>query len=150
MAAEKYRVRIVDQTVRAIIPGTGPQGPAGPTGAPGGSSVTYPAGEALLAGRVVIIDAGEAFYFQPTLSSHYGRAYGITIAAASLGNDVDIQVAGEISNAAFSFSPDIQLFVDADGEIVDAPPSALIVQKAGIGSGTQKMKIDFSISILTI
>lgn len=147
--AEKYRVRIVQNTIRATVPGQGPQGPQGIPGPAGGTAVTYPAGEDLEAGRVVIIDADEAFYFQPSLSAHYGRAFGITTAAATTGNSATIQIAGEIENAAFTFSADIQLFVDTDGVIIDAPPAALIHQKAGIGVGTDKMKIDFSYALQT-
>lgn len=124
-------------------------GPRGATGAPGGSSVTYPAGEVLAAGRVVIIDGGEAFYFQPSDATHQGRAYGVTLSAAALGANVSIQISGEVEHAAFTFGADAALYVYNNGIIVDTPPAATLVQGAGVASGAGKMKIDLSKSILT-
>lgn len=123
----------------------GPQGPPGPAG---GSSVVYPAGETLGAGRVVIINGGEAFYFQPTNILHHGRAYGITTAAATIGASATIQILGEISHAAFTFSADKNLFVYTNGIIVDTNPNLSITQIAGVSSGGTTMKIDLSISII--
>ena len=60
----------------------GPQGPPGPAG---GSAVTWPAGENLSAGRVVIIEGGSAYHFQPGNVAHQGRAYGVTTTAATAG-----------------------------------------------------------------
>lgn len=147
--AEKYRVRIVQQNVRATIAGTGPQGATGPTGPAGGSAVTYTAGENLSAGRVVIIEGGEAFYFQPSDTTHQGRAYGITTAAANTGESATIQISGEITNPAFTFAADSILYVFNNGIIVDTAPTVNVLQVAGVSSGSTKMRIDFSISILT-
>lgn len=124
-------------------------GPRGATGAPGGSAVTYTAGEALAAGRVVIIDGGEAWLFQPSDPTHQGRAYGITISSANLGASASIQIGGEIENAAFTFAADAPLYVYNNGIIVDTAPNTTIIQGAGVASGTGKMRIDFSKSILT-
>lgn len=123
-------------------------GPRGATGAPGGSSVTYPAGEALAAGRVVIIEGGEAFYFQPSDATHQGRAYGVTLAAAALGANVEIQIGGEVEHAAFTFGADAALYVYDNGIIVDTAPNTTIIQGAGVAAAAGKMKIDFSKSVL--
>ena len=124
----------------------GPQGPAGPEG---GSAVTYQAGENLSTGRVVVIDGAEAFYFQPDDLTHVGRAFGVTVTSATVGNDVDIQVSGIVQDAAFGFADDMLLWVDADGEIVDTQPSGTsIIQKAGVSAEDKKMRIDLSICIL--
>ena len=126
--------------------GTGPTGPAGPAG---GSFVTYPAGQNLSSGRAVIIDGGEAFYYQPSDDLHAGRMFGVTITSATTGNDVDIQVVGEVTDAAFSFAVDKTLWVGANGEIFDTPQSGN-TQKAGISTGADKMKLDFSVQIITL
>lgn len=128
----------------------GTQGPQGPAGPAGGSTVTYPAGETLSAGRVVIIDGGEAFYFQPSDPTHSGRAFGITTTSATAGNNVNIQVLGEATDASFSAFADVPLYVIADGELSTTWPVSGLIQKAGIGTGTNKVKIDFSIQIQQI
>jgi hypothetical protein len=110
--------------------------------------VSYPAGQNLFAGRVVIIEAGQAWYFQPSNISHHNRAAGITRASASMGGIVTIQPYGVISDAAFTFAPDIPLWVNTNGEVVNAiNPSWLVVQKAGVSYENDKMLIDFSTSI---
>lgn len=156
---------------------TGPQGPAGaagegvPTGgtlgqvltkisatdydtewsSPGAASnyETYPAGQNLSAGRVVIIEGGEAIYFNPANALHHNRAFGITKTSASVGNDVTIQPAYTVAtDAGFTFSADIALWVGPNGEVVDAIDSGwVIVQKAGVSLENDKLLIDFSTSI---
>ena len=143
------------------VPGTGTTGDVlTKTGAgatdyaflPPGSSAsfeTYPAGENLSSGRVVIIDGLEAFYFQHTDITHVGRAYGVTKTSAVTGADVTIQVYGVLSDAAFSFAADTSLWVGADGEIFNTQPvGGVVFQKAGIASEAKKMLIDLAIHIL--
>ncbi len=126
----------------------GAPGPAGPPGPAGGASVIYPAGEALSAARVVIIDGGEAFHFQPSDVTHQGRAYGITTAAASTGADATIQIIGEMEHASFTFAADSILYVYNNGVIVDTDPDLAVMQVAGVSAEGDKMRIDFSLSIL--
>lgn len=130
-----------------VVYAIGKQGPAGPQGPAGGSAVTFPAGEVIAPARVVIIEGGEAFHFQPSDVTHQGRAYGISTASAAIGADATIQIGGEIEHASFSFSADRMLYVFNNGIIVDTVPSLALTQLAGISSGSNKMRIDFSISI---
>lgn len=119
--------------------------------APGASASyeTYPAGQNLSAGRVVIIDGGEAFYFQNTDATHVGRAYGVTKTSATTGNNVSIQAYGIIQDAAFTFTADNSVWVGTDGEIFDSiPATGVIIQKAGVASEDKKMLIDFGVQIL--
>lgn len=122
----------------------GPQGIPGPAG---GSAVQFTAGENLSAARVVIIEGGEAFHFQPSDVDHQGRAYGITTAAATTGATATIQIIGEIEHASFTFAADSVLYVYNNGVIVDTDPDLAVMQIAGVSSGANKMRIDFSISI---
>ena len=119
--------------------------------APGASDnyESYPAGEAVSSGRVVIIEAGEAIYFQPSDTGHHGRAIGVTRTSAASGAQVTIQPFGVVVDAALTFAADMTLWVGANGEITDTQSSAwLVVQKAGISMENDKMLIDFSTSIL--
>lgn len=125
--------------------GSGPPGPAGPAG---GSTVTYPAGEALSSGRVVVIDGGEAFYFQPTTAAHAGRAFGVTTSSAISGNNVTIQIAGEITDGGISATADAVAWVGDDGTITTAAPASGLLQQAGIGITATKIKIQFNSLII--
>ena len=126
--------------------GSGPPGPAGPAG---GSTITYPAGQNLSTGRVVIVEDLEAWYFQNTNGAHVGRAIGITTTSATAGNNVTIQVSGVVQDAAFGFTADKTVWVGADGEIFDTQPgTGVIIQKAGVAAEDKKLLIDFSVSVL--
>lgn len=125
--------------------GSGPPGPPGPAG---GSTVTYPAGESLSSGRVVVIEGGEAFYFQPTIASHAGRAFGITTSSAISGNNVTIQIGGEVTDGGISATADAVAWVGADGTISTAAPSSGLLQQAGIGIASTKIKIQFNSLII--
>lgn len=116
----------------------------------GANLEVYPAGENLSSGRVVIIDAGEAFYFQPGTTAHGGRAYGITKTSATTGNNVTIQRDGTVTDAAFSGFSDEALYVGDDGELQTTWPVTGLLQKAGVAAGGNKVKIDFSIQIQQI
>lgn len=157
---------------------TGPQGPAGATGAgvPTGGTVgqvatklssadydiewanpgaasnleTYPAGENLNAGRLVVIDGGEAFYFQISNPLHAGRAFGITKSSALTGNDVTIQPSGIVTDAAFSALTETPVWAIANGQISNTRPAPGLIQKVGVGLGSNKILIDFTTQITTI
>lgn len=147
MVTEHKVFELNDQVVSIEFNGVLP-GPPGPAGPAGGSAVTWTAGQNLSTGRVVIIDNGEAFYFQPSNTAHQGRAYGITITSATQGANVDVQISGERADAAFSFTADTPVWVDADGEIVNTQPvTGALIQLAGVASGAKKLVIDFSLSI---
>lgn len=118
--------------------------------APGAASLvkTFVAGENLSTGRAVVAVDNEAFYFQPSNVSHAGRMIGVTKTSGSVGQSVNVQFAGHITDGALSFAPNLPLWADTDGEIVDAQnPAWLIIQKAGVSIEGDAMLIDFSVSI---
>lgn len=143
LTEQQIVVQIVEGNLAAYFDGgTGPQGPPG---AAGGTVVQYEAGENLSTGRVVIIDGLKAWYFQNDDLSHAGRAFGITTSSAVAGNDVSIQIAGVLQDAAFNFTADRIVWVGADGEIFDTiPVTGALLQKAGVACEDKKLLIDFS------
>jgi len=142
---------VLRQPRYSLVLSRGTQGIQGDPGPAGGSTVIYPAGENLNAGRVVIIDGGQAFHFQPSDPTHAGRAFGITTTSAAAASNVTIQTIGEATDASFAAFADVPLFVGTDGELqTTRPTGAVILQSAGMGTGTNKVKIDFSIQIQQI
>ena len=111
---------------------------------------TWEAGENLSTGRAVIIEGGQAIYFQPSDPAHGGRAWGITKTSATAGNDVTIQREGVVTDVAFSGFADEALYIGDDGELQTSWPGSGLLQKAGIAAGSNKVKIDFSIQIQQI
>lgn len=120
--------------------------------APGAASlsVSYAAGENINAGRVVVIDGNEAFYFQRTDPTHAGRAIGITLNAATTGNSVAVQFVGRVTDAGFSGLTDAVVWADNNGQLTTTRPTSGILQKVGIGLGSNRVLIDPSIQITMI
>lgn len=113
--------------------------------APGTSAnlTTYPAGENLSAGKIVIIEGGEAIYFQPANATHAGRVYGITKTSATVGNNVTIQIAGAVSDPSFAFVAESGLYAAANGAITETKPINPIIQHVGFAVDAGTMKIEF-------
>lgn len=105
------------------------------------------AGENLSAGRLVVIDNGSGFYFQPTDASHAGRTLGITKNAAITGGSVTVQFVGEVTDASFSAFSDAVLWAGNNGSIQTTIPATGTVQKVGHGIGSNTILIDFSTQI---
>lgn len=113
-------------------------------------SVNYTAGQSLSSGRAVVLDGVQIFYFNPMDPEHHGRMFGITKTSASVGAQVTVQHMGVITDSALGFTPDLPLWVAANGAIVSTQPTGVaVVQKAGISITGSKMLIDFSVSIKT-
>lgn len=130
--------------INVTMLGSGPPGPAGPAG---GSTVTYAAGENLSAGRVVVIDGGEAFYFQPTDPTHAGRAFGVTTSSATMGNNVTIQISGEVSDVAFTFAADSGVYAGTNGQVTETRPASGLSQLVGVSITATKMLIKIQSTI---
>ena len=113
-----------------------------PPGAAGNLEV-WEAGENLSAGKIVIIDGGEAVYFQPANATHAGRAYGVTKTSATAGNDVTIQIAGQVSDPAFAFVAESGLYAAANGSITETKPLTPLIQYVGFAVDAGTMKIQF-------
>lgn len=111
---------------------------------PGAASLanTFTAGENLSTGRIVVIDAGQAFYFQPTNPAHAGRVYGITKSSASLGGSVTVQFTGDTSDPAFSFTADSGLYAIADGVITATKPSSGTIQYIGTAISATRIRLE--------
>jgi len=108
----------------------------------------YPAGENIVAGRLLLIDDGEALYFQPAYTGHYGRAFGVSITDATAGENVQIQLYGEVVNADFDIFEGQTVYAAADGALELTWPASGIIQSVGHGTRSGKLKIDFSTKIM--
>ena len=84
-----------------IIPG-----PRGDDGLPGGSTLSYPAGEILSGHRMVVLNDGELFYANRTNAVHAKKILGMTVGATMIGELADDLFAfalNSISNFGIKF-----------------------------------------------
>ncbi len=117
----------------------GPQGPPGIPGPSGGQAIQRLAGQNLSSGRAVVLEGNLAYYFDPLDSAHIGRLVGVTLNAALTGDTVNIQIAGEVTDAAFAFTADAPVFVGAAGVLTSATPTAGIIQPIGVAVAANKV-----------
>lgn len=113
----------------------------------GAAIATWEAGQNLFSGRVVVIDGGKAYLFDPNNVNHLGRAYGVTISSASTGANVSVRTSGEVYDVDFVFTADTQLWVWANGEIKNTVGVYPVIQKAGVAVGDKKIIIDLALFV---
>lgn len=136
----QFNFGVTPPTLNFDLGGVGVPGPPGDSG----SEEDVIAGQNLVAGRVVIIQAGKAVYFQPSNAAHAGRAYGVTKTSVNADATVRVVLSGQMQHDIFSFTPDQRLFVAADGVITAAVPSSGISQFVGASLASDTIKIALS------
>ena len=62
----------------------------------GKEEIIYNAGESIISGRVVILEALTVKHFDPTNAAHYGRIIGVSKTSASINDPVTITISGGI------------------------------------------------------
>lgn len=103
----------------------GPEGPQGPAGTGSGDSVSKIAGEAVSAYRAVVPSgADNVLLANNTDPTHRNMVCGITTQAAVLNDPVNVQRAGEIEFAGWSWTPGGLIFVGVTGHLTQTPPVA--------------------------
>jgi Protein of unknown function (DUF3168)/Uncharacterized conserved protein (DUF2190) len=135
-----------DYTVRMLRDGSAGDG-GGNANAVDGTFI-FTAGETMSSGRAVVIEGSEAFYFQPANAAHAGRVIGVTTTSASAGNDVTIQIMGIITDAAYTFNPDLPVYARTDGELFNTPGASGISQYMGVATGTDTLMINIGLPIV--
>lgn len=117
-------VNVVDTIHEISVVTVGEQGPQGIQGDPGsGSAETYVAGEAIGGHRVIVTNsAGKAIYANNTDATHANAATKITLGAAALDDNVEVQLVGRIVEPSFAWTPGATLYVGTNGQMTETVP----------------------------
>lgn len=100
----------------------GPPGPPGPIGPSGGSAVSRIAGSTLSALLAVWEDAdGRVRPLDASDEDHIDLLSGVTLTAADPGAPVNVQLAGAVDDAGWSWAPG-RVFLGAAGALTQTPP----------------------------
>jgi hypothetical protein len=110
------------------------------------------AGETLSGNRVVYIEDGKAFYYDPFNVALYGKCLGITTGAALENTQVSVQLSGVMNWTAAPLTPGSLYYVGDAGQLTTDPPvgGLTILQRVGYAIAADKLKINFDLNILTI
>jgi hypothetical protein len=131
---------VADPEVREVTV-VGAPGPMGPKGADGSGivSLTKTAAEAIGGHRVVRASgSGEVSYASSDQLSHQGCILGITTGAVALGADVDVVVAGEVTEPSWQWTLG-SVYLGVNGLLTQTPPSTGFLQI--IGTATEPTKL---------
>lgn len=125
--------------------------PVGEKGDPGeGTVLTATAGEALSGGRVVYIDSGKAFYYDPSTAALAGKVVGLTKHAADADESIFITTAGKFYHSGLGLTPDQLYYIGPNGSLTTSVSGLLVIQKIGVAIDTNNIVINFTSPIITI
>lgn len=101
----------------------GPPGDAGPGAGPI-QTLIGTAGETLGGHRAVGLDTtGRFTYCDNSIRFDAFRACGITTGAASTDADVTVQTQGELTESGWSWTPDLPIYLGANGQLTQIAPT---------------------------
>lgn len=117
-------------------------GPRGATGDAASPTITRLAGEDLGGHRAVKIAIdGSALYANPA-DMDVEAICGVTTGAASDGETVDIQTAGEMTEPGWAWTPGGVIYLAASGVLTQVLPTSGSVFRMGTALGTNTMLVD--------
>lgn len=119
------RTEQLSRTVEVITAGPqGPEGPVGPPGPAGGNVIALPAATALGGHRVVrSVGDGMCGYASADNPLHGDDVLGVTLGAVVAGANTNVQVAGEIVEPSWTWTPQEPVFLGANGLLTQTPPT---------------------------
>lgn len=142
-------VAVVNADTRAVEVvskgGQGPAGPAGPPGPSGGDVVVLPAATDVGGHRVVRSTGEYAGYADAYNADHGDDVLGLTLGAATAGDDVQVQTGGTINEPSWDWTPEEPVFAGADGIPTQSPPTDaafLLVIGFAITSTSMRVRIE--------
>lgn len=122
-----------------IIPG-----PRGADGLPGGSVLSYPAGEILSGHRMVVLENGELFYADKTIEVHATKVLGMTTGATMQGAIAAVQTGGEIIEPSWTWTLDVPVWLSTNGLLSQTPPTSGFSLIIGFPISSTKLLIRIS------
>jgi hypothetical protein len=114
-----------------------------------GNITTATAGEIINGGRLVYIEEGKAYLFNPNNVSLYGRTLGFAINAAVEDADVTIQLNGIFQDDGFILSPGTMYFAGANGTLTTNLTGLAMIVPVGHSIAADKLSINFYSPIIT-
>lgn len=122
--AERREIVSVEQPDAQVhVLAVGPQGPPGVAGAGGGGLESYTAGATVNGHRVIVTNAsGQAVHADNATAAHANAATKISVGAALVGQTVQVQLVGRITEPSWSWTPGGTIYVGADGVLTQTTP----------------------------
>ena len=109
------------------------------------SVITYIAGENIGGQKVVMINTGKAFLFDPTNDNNIGKQIGISNQASITNDPIDVISSGLIVSSGWGLVPDAIYYAGINGTITTTEPTGVFVfQRIGVAIDSNTLKLEFS------
>ena len=136
---------LVEQVVTTEFLEVSEQGPPGIAGPPGSILHAITAATAIGGHRAVLVSAAGAVYADNTAEAHAGRVTGVTVGAASMGEQISFQSSGRLVEPSWAWTPDMDIWLGTDGQITQTyPAAAAFAQRIGYAISPTEMWIDLT------
>lgn len=111
------------------------------------TEIALTAGENIAFGKVVAIQNGTVYLFDPTDEDMFNLPIGIAKMSAVSGNLIKVALSGRVSGFE-SLIPNKKYYSTSSGEITTLAPQTGSLRSVGIALNTKDLFIDFSQNIL--
>ena len=108
----------------------------------GSTTKTYTAAENVGGHRLVLVQDGGIAHCSPTNLVHMGRCIGMTLGAASAGNDTIVVYLGEITEPSWNWDTTKPVYLGAAGVPTQTVPTTGYSQIIGFPTAATKLYID--------
>lgn len=129
----------------------GPNGKFDPSVIPasGNGFFTLVAGQNIVAYQVVAVHGdGQAYVADVGNVSDASRVVGIAVTSAPMGQPVQIQQIGPVSNLGWSFTPGTMVFVGFAGTLVQTPSIGTFELPMGVATSVTQVEAQIGLSIV--
>lgn len=93
--------------------------------------------------RLVRVNAlGEIEVCTPSASYEEARVHGLSLSAGTNPTSIDVLLFGPVSDASFSFTAGVPLFLSTTGTVTDTAPVVGFSVKVGYSLGGNRVQID--------
>lgn len=121
----------------------GSSGPTGPAGASGAEALQRLASATIIGLRAVSVNGPTtAANTDPTDRESISAVLGVAKQSAIQGSPFDVQTLGVLTDVAFSFTPDIPIWIGVGGELTQIVPLGPYLRKVGIALTSNSMAIN--------
>ena len=121
---------------------------SGGGGAGASIQVQYPAASVLSGDRAVIIEGDVAVYADNTVQGHAGAVLGVTTGGVASGATATIQTYGPMTDSAWSWTPDLPIWLGTAGYLTQTVPSSGFLLRVGYAIDATTMMVTIGESII--
>jgi hypothetical protein len=111
-------------------------------------TLTLIAGENINGHRAVIVGSdGLAYLADSTDITHAGKVVGISTGAVTTGFEVNIQIAGKLTNPGWGLTPNSNYFFNSNGVLTATMPTGF-VQIVGVAQDSDTLIVNINLPII--